>query len=277
MCCQPCSPLRKCPVQMTPDELSARLEPWRQAHARTTWLPQLAPEGDAAPLGSRYGGLPAVGPEGERELPRCARCARPLRLLLQLSLPTLPAQAQRVLGEAGLLQAFHCQEPECGQELLGWAPFSGAHAVRRVDGRTTCAPYGEPFPVRAISGWQPALDHPDPAEHEALGLHYDYRFEERTARIRCPATGLESPYLPLSAVAPESLSRAREGDKLLGWPSWAQGVDYPPCPGCQAPMRSVYQLDSGRHLPVAFGDAGRVTLFQCEAHRERLTLSWAGA
>ncbi len=227
-------------------------------------------------VGSRFGGLPWI-PDGEPH-PRCKNCKKPLRLLLQLQLSTLPEAARERLG-SGLLQAFYCQREDCEQECSGWSSFSGMHLVRRVDASSgsLADPVGKPFPPREITGWRPMEDQPSPSEHKELGLHFDYDFEADTVRIRCPQVGLDAPPVGITDVEAEEVSLAAMGDKLLGWPHWVQGVEYPECPTCGARMESVFQLDSESNLPLRWGDSGVAHITRCPAHPEVLTLGWACA
>jgi hypothetical protein len=65
------------------------------------------------------------------------------------------------------------------------------------------------------------------------------------------------------------------GDKLLGWPHWIQGVEYPECPTCEARMEYVFQIDSEKNLPLMWGDGGIAHVTRCPTHREVFALGWA--
>ena len=67
----------------------------------------------------------------------------------------------------------------------------------------------------------------------------------------------------------------RTRDKLLGWPAWIQGVEYPSCPECEQPMEFLFQVDSEQNLPYMFGDAGIGHITQCSIHKHRLAFGWA--
>lgn len=250
------------------------LAPWRERHARPAWQPRVE-DGPGAPAGSRFGGLPWL-PEGGAH-PRCGHCGAPLRLLVQLDLGALPAEARGALG-TGLLQAFYCERDACEQACDGWAPFSQAHHVRvLVPGPGgLAAPAGHPFPARAIVGWERLLDLPAPEEHRDEGLALDYDLEANTVRVRCAEVGLDVGPFALAALEDEEvLGRAAAGDKLLGWPAWVQGVEYPACPRCARQMELVFQLDSEDHLPHMWGDAGVAHVTRCPDHPDVLTLAWA--
>lgn len=249
------------------------LEPWRHAHKRTAWLPQVK-SGPGRAAGSRFGGLPWL-PSGENH-PACENCDRPLRLLLQLDLQSIPEPARQRLGR-GLLQVFYCENNDCEQECDGWSPFSEAHRVQVVNATEghMAAPAGHPFPAKEITGWKPVDDYPSAAELRELGLDFDYDFDANTVRIRCPSIGLDSPPVGIHDLEAETVANALMGDKLLGWPHWIQGVEYPECPTCKARMEYVFQIDSENNLPLMWGDAGTAHVTRCPKHPEVLALGWA--
>jgi hypothetical protein len=251
--------------------VSEALEPWRRAHSRPAWHPRVEVAPGAA-AGSRFGGLPWL-PDGTAH-PRCGHCDSPLRLLVQLHLGSLPTEAQ--LGR-GVLQAFYCERDACEAECDGWSPFSKAHLVRVVEEGpgAEAASVGAPFPARAIVGWERLEDLPSPQEHESEGLVFEHDFAAQTVRIRCPEVGLASEPLGMGAEELEESLGAAAKDKLLGWPHWVQGVEYPACPRCQRQMSLVFQLDSEDHLPHMWGDSGVAHVTRCPEHPEVLTLAWA--
>ena len=67
----------------------------------------------------------------------------------------------------------------------------------------------------------------------------------------------------------------KTGDKLLGWPAWVQGIEYPECPVCSDSMKFIFQIDSEDNLDYMFGDVGCAHITQCEKHPERLAIAWA--
>ena len=255
------------------EALQEALAGWRRAHTRPAWRPVTeAGEGDAA--GSRFGGLPWL-PQGET-LPRCGTCGRLMRLLVQLDLASLPPEAQARLGAHGLLQVLGCEDEDCGPS---WEAFDASHRVRVVDPSqpgARAAAEGRPFLARCIVAWEPLPgDLPHPEEHAHQGLHVEHDFKAGTLRVRCPEVGLETPPLPDDAFEEEELGRAHDKDKLLGWPCWIQGVEYPSCPRCGREMEHVFQLDSEDHLPWMWGDSGIAHVTRCPEHPDVLTLAWA--
>jgi uncharacterized protein YwqG len=67
----------------------------------------------------------------------------------------------------------------------------------------------------------------------------------------------------------------KTGDKLLGWPAWIQGIEYPECPDCGDSMKLIFQIDSEDNLDYMFGDVGCAHITQCEKHPHRLAIAWA--
>ncbi len=262
---------------MTPEKILQQLQPWIAQHRRTAWIPKVA-ETAGPPNGSRYGGQPWLSKGAEH--PGCGHCRRPLRLLLQLDLGSLPEGARGALPSSGLFQAFYCEHQDCESEVGGSVPFSELHSVRVVEASAEtqpAAPVEEPFPAKAIVGWEAKDDLPSAAEHEDLGLSYDYDFKAKTVKVRCPAVGLDSPPFPLGELEAEQISQAVEGDKLRGWPYWIQGPEYPQCPRCASRMETIFQIESEKNLPYMWGDAGIVQLSQCKQHPEVLALNWSCA
>jgi hypothetical protein len=256
---------------VTADEILARLEPWRARQRRQAWTPRVVEDEGAA--ASRFGGVPWLA-AGE-DWPRCGDCARPLPFFLQLDLASVPTALDRRFGE-GLLQLFYCTECDGGFEA-----FARSHRVRVLRGAAapaTAVPGEvELFPVRAIVGWEEMADLPDPAEHEDLEIGYSYDFAARIARVDCPEVGLsaELPFDEGGDALAETVATAATGDKLAGWPSWVQNVEYPTCPRCQERMRYVFQLDSEDNVPYMWGDAGTGHITQCPQHLDVVTFTWA--
>ena len=207
------------------------------------------------PVG-RAGGAARLAP-GEA-WPCCPRCARPMRLMLELD-EAAPS------GGDGLLQVFYCTstEPHCEVETEAFFAGAGRSKLIRVLPKAGAAPC--PYPV---AGAPPGEDGgPD------LAL----------------ARGAPVPDLPgqeaLSELAPrlaekddlgeliEGLPRA--GDKVGGWPAWVQGVEAPPCPRCAAPMDQLRaQLDSDGASGWQWGDLGRAYVLGCAAHPDEVDLVW---
>jgi hypothetical protein len=200
---------------------------------------------------------------------------------VQLDLLTLPAGSQ-LHAPSELLQLFYCTNMKCGESEGAFAPFSEGSVVRTIDGALTASPMAptgtEIYPTRIISAWERFDDLPSASEHEELGLHYKYD------RKNPPGTGSSfvtwadhftfGP-VPYSADLAEAISTAETGDKLGGWPSWIQGIEYPACPRCAARMEHMLQIDSEDHVPYMFGDCGCGHVTRCPNHPGVQAFGWA--
>jgi uncharacterized protein YwqG len=225
-------------------------------HRRSTWIPQVE-EGAGAPDASRFGGTPWLRP-GE-SWPACFGCGRPMQFFLQLNARDLPQPAAQAL-EGGMVQFFYCirEDPACEQDWEGWAPLSKASVIRLIPrddlgGDAVGAPDAEAFPPRHVTGWTEAADYPNVEETETLGIALS---DEETDAL-------------YDAEFPHS------GEKLLGWPHWVQGIEYPECPACGSRMELLVQVDSDHNIPHMWGDAGVGHITQCPRHRNRLAFGWA--
>jgi hypothetical protein len=233
---------------MTEDEVVKMLEPWRVRHRRPAWDP-VVDEGDGPRDAPKFGGVPWTGPGAP--WPDCKACDAPLPLLVQLDLARLPAELAGRCG-SGLLQLFYCTRDDCGG--ASWQPFDDEVSCVRV-----VQPAGRGFdpseeqreallPARRIVGWEAFLDEPEPGEHEALGLSYDFDFAAWTVTIDCPEVGLAGEVVADQSV-PEAVGDCKGGDKLAGWPNWVQGVEYPACPRCGKRMERQLPLHVRRRRP----------------------------
>ena len=250
-------------------DIQQRFGAWRDRHARPAWKPRTIQGGAST---SRFGGSALLGP-GE-SWPSCKSCGDPMQFFLQLEMSALPPEFAR--RRDGLLQLFYCSRDDGDCET--WAPFSGTHLVRLIGGERNVVPHPhglEPFAVRSVEGWQELVDYPSPAEHDELGLVYEYDFPKKRVSARCKELGLELLDADIDLGVAEAISLAEPGDKLGGWPAWVQGVEYPPCSQCQRPMRLVLQVDSEDNVPHMFGDVGCGHITQCPDHPNVLAFGWA--
>ena len=201
--------------------------------------------------------LAATGPAASATPAAAAAPGMPAAPRAGASVGQATAQAAR-----GLLQVFYCtnDERECELECESYLPFSRATRVRVIDptGKTPLAyaesPVRNAFAEKAIVAWEAQDDYPN---------------WEELAEYDIEITRADSDEIDEHFDAP------LPGDKLLGWPAWVQGVEYPPCPQCQQPMRLVLQIDSEDNVPHMFGDVGCAHVTQCELHPEELTIAWA--
>jgi uncharacterized protein YwqG len=257
---------------MRTEDVLKKLKPWRERNARPAWRPVTA-NNDGSRTASKFSGLPWLSPsEG---WPECKECRKPMPLFLQLDLSTIPPEARSQFGD-GLLQLFYCTSCDGG-----WETFSCVSLVRLLSPLVVGQPSGTAvtsnvLPVKLISGWTSFMDYPDPPEHEALGLKYEYDFKTKpvTTRVTSKEPPFSSEPIRDDGLA-EAISVAEPGDKLAGWPLWIQGVEYPRCPACHAPMRVLFQLDSNDNLDFMFGDAGTGHITQCPVHKDVVAFGWA--
>ena len=268
---------------MTVDEVVKQLDVWITRHQRHAWNPCVKIGEPGAPTGSRFGGVPWFA---EHEAwPACGVCHRPMQFFLQLNLAELP-RSWKGKPDYGLLQLFYCIGDDCETERDSWEPFDPGHLVRILfpnNDRPGSANHAaqSPFPVRTITGWEHLTDLPHPEDHRELGLDYTYDSDAGTVQIECA-----DPVLKIGPVGreatnkdgfhvAEAIGQCLEGDKLGGWPCWAQGAEYPVCPECAGRMMLLLQVDSCDNVPFMFGDAGCAHITQCPRHPQRLAFGWA--
>lgn len=255
---------------MNAEQIAEAFALWRKRHLRSAWKPETDGQGSGTTL-SHFGGEPSPGLAA---WPTCAQCKSPMRLLLQLDLAALPADFEAPVRE-GLLQLFYCSLDDGSCET--WSPFSGTHQIAIVPKQAGGAVSSPVPPLKsvAVTGWSRLDDTPDPEEHKALGLHYDYDFKAGLVHVTCDEPALVFRDLPVDAEVAESISTAASGDKLGGWPLWVQGVEYPSCTECGARMKLFMQIDSHDHLDYMFGDTGCAQLTYCPQHPRIMAFGWA--
>ena len=258
-------------MSMKPEEVLRALAPWIEKHRRTTRRPEVRSD-DPAPTGSAFSGLPLLRP-GE-DWPMCHGCQLPMELLLQLDLAELPEERHGT----GVLQLFYCvSEDPCDR---GWEPFADVSSLCRVIDGDEARPATtnlNRFPAKSIVGWTGLSDSPDPAEHDRLGLRFDYHFRDvpfQPMEFWCDELGVHFVGAPYIDYLQEHVAAA-DGDKLGGWPRWVQGVEYPTCPECGAVMALVMQLDSEDNIPYMFGDCGTGHITQCPHCQHVVAFGWA--
>lgn len=233
------------------------VEPILAPYKKTAWFPETEQRASAGHA-SRFSGLPLLL-EGET-WPSCRHCAKPMQLFLQLNSSDLPDQAGLPFGD-GILQVFYCtnEYKDCEFECEAYLPFSQStllRVIRPEESGTVSAkknPVKWAFPEKVIVKWTGKEDYPNWEELRMMGCS----LSEDDIDILC-----DQQY-PLA------------GDKLLGWPHWVQGVEYPQCPDCGKSMKLIFQIDSDDHLSHMFGDMGCAHITQCEDHRHQLAIAWA--
>lgn len=220
---------------------------------RSAWKP-IVQEGDGALTASKFAGKPWLS--DEEGWPICPNCNKPMQLFLQLNLDELPESLGGKFGK-GLLQFFYCtsSEPLCDCDCKGWEPFAEMKVVRIVQPIPISAEVEIPqienlFPAKLIKGWEEIDDYPSWYECDII------------------LDDEESVILSYHGI-PE------QADKLAGWPSWVQDVEYPNCPTCSQQMdQFVFQIESENNLPYMWGDAGAGYLLQCPEHKDKLAFLW---
>jgi uncharacterized protein YwqG len=224
---------------------------------KTTWLPVVEKKIGSV-LNSKFSGVPLLN---ENEAwPCCANCKKEMQLFLQLNASELPAEAQRTFG-GGILQVFYCTNDEqaCEVECEAYFPFAKSTLLRIIDPANVLAktlsvsPVIDAFEEKVIVSWQASDDYPNCEELAEL----DVELSDAEAEIL-----YEQDY-------------PKTGDKLLGWPAWIQGIEYPECPDCGERMKFIFQIDSEDNLDYMFGDVGCAHITQCEKHPDRLAIAWA--
>lgn len=255
----------------TPEEMLVALEPWIAKHRRTAWLPDVLDD-DATSTDSAFSGIPLLR-KGE-DWPSCKSCGNPMESMLQLDLQTLPTDRYGT----DILQLFYCVADDTCEG--GWEPFSDQMSLCRIIRAKDAEPATtnlNRFPTKIIEGWTAIEDSPASAEHERLGLKFDYHFNDvpfQPMEFWCPELGLHfvgSKFLK----SLENNVGATHLDKLGGWPQWVQGAEYPTCPECGTEMSLLMQIGSEDNVPFVFGDCGIGHITQCPKHQDVVAFGWA--
>lgn len=244
--------------------------------------------------------------------PICPNCQNPLRLVLQLNLQELPESLEGKFG-SGILQLFCCESDFdietdeyvlMGNSVVSSAITSSSFTyINELDESVTltrsepyieieepeqvltrvktvcclmaCEPFAnnqlariiqpddEPvevevpemenfFPAKLIVGWEEMEEYPHPEEIREYGIALDEREYE---------------------ILEEYELSAQVGDKLAGWLSWAQYIEYPNCPTCNRKMNQFifqFESDSDENFPYPHHGLGVGYLVQCPEHKEQV-------
>ena len=224
---------------------------------RDCWIPESA-FGEDDPTASKFGGTPYL-PEGEC-WPECPNCNNPMQLFVQLNPDSMPEPTRNLWG-SGLLQFFYCTnyEPCCEADCSAWDAHSKSTLLRIVQKNGPAAmPKSSPldvFPAKTIFDWNRRTEYPNWEEVTDLTGDRD-----------------DPAYEDWEEVQEYNLF---VGEKLLGWPCWVQGVEYPNCRECGKRMEMLFQIDSEVNIPYMFGDAGCGHITQCPEHKTELAFRWA--
>lgn len=238
----------------------AEIEPILEKVKRKCWKP-VVDEGDGDVEASKFSGLPWLA--ADEEWPVCGNCKKPMQLFLQLNKKDLPPEAQDSFVGGDVLQLFYCvnssDDTPCECESETYMPFArDSVLIRTITSGKTCrqiteSPVEGAFPCKLIAGWEEHADYPGYDEIRDTEVKLDSKEEDCLLDAGFPVMG----------------------DKLLGWPGWVQGPEYPECPDCGKKMSYVFQIDSGDNIPYMFGDCGCGHITQCREHPERLAFAWA--
>lgn len=239
------------------DEAVMELKRKLSSLIRPTWIP-VVKNGDEGLTDSKFSGKPVLK-QGE-SWPACGNCNKPMQLFVQLNLAQIPKEAG-VKGE-GFIQMFYCTsyEPHCEVDCEAFFPFSKSTLIRLVSHEETAAhdhslaADADPFPAKTITGWEEMVDYPGWEERGDEGIELSDEEED---------------------LAHDEEIGPRTGEKLGGWPSWVQSVEYPSCPDCGSTMKLVFQVDSEQNLPYMWGDCGIGHITQCSEHPHRVAFGWA--
>jgi uncharacterized protein YwqG len=184
-----------------------------------------------------------------------------MQLFLQLNPESMPAGTRETWGE-GLLQFFYCtsSDPMCEVDCEAWDPYSRSTVLRivQIDGAPAspaASPVKGAFPAKTIVSWEQKVEYPNWEEATDITGSRDAPSYDEWEEVQ--------------------ENHLYDGEKLLGWPCWVQGVEYPDCPECGAKMRFVFQIDSHVNIPHMFGDAGCGHISQCPEHKTQLAFRWA--
>lgn len=240
--------------KVTDDDINKLLGPYK----KNAWYPVVKKE-KGEKDSSKFSGSPML--LDSEEWPCCGHCKEPMQLFVQLNSNQLPKDADKPFGE-GYLQAFYCTntEKECEIETEAYFPFSKSTLIRVLDFDAKFSKVNSPsqvkeeFPEKVITHWETQNDYPSGEELDELGIsltdeQHEYAWDSNFTSI--------------------------SNDKLLGWPAWVQGVEYPECSVCGERMSYIFQIDSDDNLDYMFGDVGCSHITQCKTHREILAIAWA--
>jgi hypothetical protein len=228
---------------------------WIARWSRRPFLPKTR-KGDGPPTASKFCGAALLRP-GEA-WPVCPGCQRPMRLFVQLDLATLPPELPYPIRE-GMVQLFYCtsSEPPCETDHEAWQPYGKSTLARWLSSEEQRAAAASPAP-------------PDPADEPAAVI---VGWEPRPPEL--PGYDEDVPPPPDDVDLEDDALRPRAGDKLGGWPLWAQGPEYPGCRRCRGRMAYLLQLESDGLSRHQFGDMGAGHLFQCPEHPDVVAFGWA--
>ena len=208
-----------------------------QQYGRPCALADLSVAAGATAGASRLGGVPSL--DAASAWPQCGGCREPMTFLAELVASELAGLLEPVPFE-GRLQVFEC--PNCD----GREHFTRSRCVRQIalDAVVATALPDESahwsrfmIPERSIVGWTVARDTPDVDEVNEL---CDYDIDEASELLA-------------------QRGHRHRGEKVGGWPSWIQNIDYGVCDVCpRSTLVFVMQLAA-----AALGEESALYVLRC--------------
>ena len=240
------------------DQQQAKVNHWLeliQPYERTafkplveTCVPEFSPH-------SKMGGFPFL--HREEDWPKCPNCQRHMQLFLQLNLKGIPERRQD-----GLLQFFYCtsKTPNCEELLQAHKPYSPGGIVHWVPSPEGESVQIEPdieqlFPEKRIDAWKPLVDYPSFEELRELGV--------------------DIPLDDYALLEHKQVAVPFGGDKLFGWPLWADQMNYPFDRQTRSRMEQLFQFASRDHLPWSFGEIGVCHLHESPDQPDHFCTEWS--
>ncbi|MBO6516576.1 MAG: DUF1963 domain-containing protein [Bacteroidia bacterium] len=227
-----------------------------QEHKRIAHIPVTKSVPSQFSADSKFGGYPYL--RNKEDWPVCPNCSNHMQLFLQLNQEYLPVNKGK-----GLVQLFYCtnEEPHCEVDLEAYLPFSKGAVCRIVipegDSAIVEPRMQEVFDENKVVAWKTEDDYPMYDEYDDLGIELEFEDEV------------------LELLDQREKCQTVDGDKLLGWPYWVQGPEYPDDRYSSNRMNVLFQLDSEINLPYMFGDSGIGHLSQSVDDKNQLAFGWA--
>ncbi len=172
----------------------------------------------------------------------------------------IPKELEQVLSEETNIRWMRASEPFTNSQLVKIIQPDDEPVEVEVPEME------EFFPTKLIVGWKEMQEeYPHPEEIKEYGIALDEQEHEILIALDEQEHEILDEY---------DLS-AQIGDKLAGWPSWGQSVEYPNCPTCNQNMNQfVFQFESYgnvNNFPYPHGGLGVGCIVQCPEHKEQVT------
>lgn len=284
---EPARPRASPPPKLRVDlgKLAERLE----ALHRPVYIPVMREvrDGDANAVSGRPG--LAFIPEGT---PWPEAKGQTLRQVAQFDVASLPVEAAELLGGKGLFQFF------VGAD---YDEHNGAWLARVVDptapGSWQAGPEDAEAPRAVITGWERRIEAPHSQDlvegptalvgrriPEAMLDALDFLGPDTCGQPRLPPEKVAEAAIlhgadPALAERVAAAAGHHDGNKLLGWPTWAQGPEWQGAP--RKPMRFLFQFElgepfSGMGLATdVLASDGHAQVFVSEDGKRRFGFAWA--